>query len=103
MRLFALRLAACAWLVAFFTSSNLHSSENEKAGDAPQHNLFHDSTMGKLPMKTALSTFHAFRVKILALLAVLAIGGAALSLGGCTCADANGNQIDCPYAAQGYY
>ena len=52
-------------------------------------------------MKTVLSTFHAFRVKILALLAVLAIGGAALSLGGCTCADANGNQIDCPYAAQG--
>ncbi|HEY8064230.1 MAG TPA: hypothetical protein VIF40_05810 [Methylosinus sp.] len=51
-------------------------------------------------MKLDLSAFRFLtdlRAKTLTLILGLALGAAALSLGGCTCANADGTEIACPY------
>jgi hypothetical protein len=51
-------------------------------------------------MKLDLSAFRFLtnlRAKTLTLILGLALGAAALSLGGCTCADASGQEIECPF------
>ncbi len=46
----------------------------------------------------ALIRSNSFRRTGTLLLLAAGILGASLSLGGCTCADADGNLIECPYA-----
>ncbi|MBG0809380.1 hypothetical protein IY145_08310 [Methylosinus sp. H3A] len=52
-------------------------------------------------MKLDFSAFRlptSLRAKTLTLILGLALGVAALSLGGCTCMDADGNSVACPDA-----
>ncbi|WP_018267177.1 hypothetical protein [Methylosinus sp. LW4] len=52
-------------------------------------------------MKLDLSNFHfpaGLRAKALTLVIGVALGAMALSLGGCSCTDPYGNEMDCPGA-----
>jgi hypothetical protein len=51
-----------------------------------------------MPMLTISATMLSLPVRRVGMLLIrfIALGAAALSLGGCTCADANGDSIACP-------